>query len=86
MRLATLARRSNKDADRTYSHLRPVPAKRDASRRERGDREQKVGGLWGVGRIGGGLRRAFGCEEAGVAVLPTLELAVEESASRRIIA
>jgi hypothetical protein len=53
---------------------------------ERSDREQEVGGLWRVGRIGGELRGAFGCEEAGVAVLPTLELAVEEGAARRVIA
>jgi hypothetical protein len=47
---------------------------------------RKSAACGGVGRIGGGLRGAFGGEEAGVAVLPTLELAVEEGAARCVIA
>ena len=55
-----------------------IPAERAAPRREPDDGEQEIGGLRRIGTTGGELRRAFRRDEAGVAMLPSVELAVEE--------
>ena|SRR6516165_10191926 len=55
-----------------------IPAERDAPRCEASDGEQEIGGLRRIGTTGGELRRAFRRDEAGVAVLPSVELAVEK--------
>ena len=46
---------------------------------------RKIGGLRRIGTTGGELRRAFRRDEAGVAVLPSVELAVEEGAALPVI-
>src|SRR5262244_3339594 len=62
-----------------------IPAERAAPRREPDDGEQEVGGLRRIGTTGGELRRAFRRDEAGVAVLPSVELAVEEGKAVPVI-
>src|SRR6516164_2102627 len=62
-----------------------IPAEREAPRRLRGDGEQEVGGLRRIGTITGELGRAVSRDEAGVAVLPSVELAVEEGTALPVI-
>src|SRR5262249_56564923 len=62
-----------------------IPAERDAPRREASDGEQEIGGLRRIGTTGGELRRAFRRDEAGVAVLPSIELAVEKGTALPVI-
>src|SRR5262249_15686518 len=62
-----------------------IPAERDAPRREASDGEQEIGGLRRIGTTGGELRRAFRRDEAGVAVLPSVELAVEKGTALPVI-
>src|SRR5262249_27090567 len=62
-----------------------IPAERAAPRREPDDGEQEIGGLRRIGTTGGELRRAFRRDEAGVAMLPSVELAVEEGTAVPVI-
>src|SRR5262249_59846925 len=62
-----------------------IPAERAAPRREPDDGEQEIGGLRRIGATGGELRRAFRRDEAGVAMLPSVELAVEEGTAVSVI-
>src|SRR5262245_8106034 len=62
-----------------------IPAERDAPRCEASDGEQEIGGLRRIGTTGGELRRAFRRDEAGVAMLPSVELAVEEGTAVPVI-
>src|SRR6516165_11165809 len=62
-----------------------IPAERDAARSQAGDGEQEIGGLWGIGTVAGELRRSLRRDEAGVAVLPSVELAVEEGTALPVI-
>src|SRR6516165_12218998 len=62
-----------------------IPAERDAPRCEASDGEQEIGGLRRIGTTGGELRRAFRRDEAGVAVLPSVELAVEKGTALPVI-
>jgi len=62
-----------------------IPAERDAPRSQAGDGEQEIGGLWGIGTVAGELRRSLRRDEAGVAVLPSVELAVEEGTALPVI-
>src|SRR5215475_1813245 len=61
------------------------PAEQAAPRREPDDGEQEIGGLRRIGTTGGELRRAFRRDEAGVAMLPPVELAVEEGTAVPVI-
>src|SRR5262245_44440309 len=63
----------------------PAAGQRLTPRREDGDGQQEIGGLRRIGRIGGGLRRALRGDETGIAILPALQLAIEEGAARRVI-
>ena len=62
-----------------------IPAERAAPRREPDDGEQEIDGLRRIGTTGGDLRRAFRRDEAGVAMLPSVELAVEEGTAVSVI-
>src|SRR5262245_65521973 len=62
-----------------------IPAERAAPRRKPDDGEQEIGGLRRIGTTGGELRRAFRRDEAGVAMLPSVELAVEEGTAVPVI-
>src|SRR5262245_15470577 len=62
-----------------------IPAERAAPRRKPDDGEQEIGGLRRIGTTGGELRRAFRGDEAGVAMLPSVELAVEEGTAVPVI-
>src|SRR5262249_6815343 len=62
-----------------------VPAERGAPRREASDGEQEIGGLRRIATTSGGLWRAFRRGEAGVAVLPAIELAIEEGTALPVI-
>src|SRR5215831_19852032 len=62
-----------------------IPAERAAPRREPDDGEQEIGGLRRIGTTGGELRRVFRRDEAGVAMLPSVELAVEEGTADPVI-
>src|SRR5262249_8010980 len=62
-----------------------IPAERDAPRREASDGEQEIGGLRRIGTTGGELRRAVSRDEAGVAVLPSVELAIEKGTALPVI-
>src|SRR5215471_21870623 len=63
----------------------PSTAERAAPRRKRADGQQEVGGLRQIAGAGGELRGALRRDKAGVAVLPSLELAIEEDAPRRVV-
>src|SRR5215471_21781613 len=62
-----------------------IPAERAAPRRKPDDGEQEIGGLRRIGTTSGELRRAFRRDEAGVAMLPSVELAVEEGTAVPVI-
>ena len=47
--------------------------------------EKEIGRLWRVGRSEDGLGFALGSDEAGVAPLPSLNLAVEKVPPRRLV-
>jgi hypothetical protein len=57
---------------------RPVLAKRDSPRCKPGDGEQEIRGLRRIGRIDHGLGIPLAGNEAGIAVLPSVKLQVEE--------
>src|SRR5215831_15652019 len=67
--------------DRPPSH--PCRARCAAPRAD--DGEQEIDGLRRIGTTGGELRRAFRRDEAGVAMLPSVELAVEEGTAVPVI-
>src|SRR5690242_4674683 len=55
-------------------------AELNSPRRQRGDGDEKVGGLRRVRAVAGRLRGAFAGDEAGITVLPAGELSIEEGA------
>src|SRR5262245_13969504 len=60
-------------------------AQRAPPRREGGDGEQKVCGLRRVGTVSNGFRFALCGDEAGVAVFPAFQLAIEKGAARGVV-
>ena len=60
-------------------------AQRAAPLRKRADGQQEVGGVRRIASSGDELRDALRRDKAGVAVLPSLELVIEEGAPRRVV-
>jgi len=62
-----------------------IRIQRGAPRRKRADGQQEVGALRRIAGAGGELRGALRRDKAGVAALPSFELAIEEAAPRRVV-
>src|SRR5262249_5383662 len=62
-----------------------IPAERDTPCRQARDGDQEVGGLRGIGTVARELSRSLRRDEAGVAVLPSVELAVKEGTALPVI-
>ena len=58
---------------------------RASARHQSDNREKEIGRLWWVGRNEDGLGFALGGDEAGIALLPSFELAIEKLSARRLV-